>query len=204
LNDNEDLEICERILASIMLAYRPIHLEELVSIAGLPEELSDDQGSLEELVGLCGSFLIIREGIIYFVHQSAKDYLNTHADHPEIFPYGRVEEHGRIVSRLLQVMSNTLQRDIYELHDPGCSIEQVSSPYPDPLSSIRYACVYWIDHLCEIDRSLHHQAGLYDNGTIDLFLKKHFLHWLEALSLMRSISSGVVMIKKLENLLTVR
>ena len=214
LNDGEDLEICKRILASITLAYRPIHLEELVSIAGIPEELLDDQGSLEELVGLCGSFLIIREGIIYFVHQSAKDYLNTHVD-PEIFPHGRAEEHCRIVSQLLQIMSNTLQRDIYKLRDPGYSIEQVNSAGPsysieqvksvdqDPLARIRYACVYWIDHLCEIDSNLYDRVGLCDSGIIDIFLKKHFLHWLEALSLMRSMSNGVVMIRKLENLLSV-
>jgi hypothetical protein len=43
-----------------------------------------------------------------------------------------------------------------------------------------------------------------DNGTIDVFLKKHFLHWLKALSLMKSISSAVTAIKKLEILLAVR
>ena len=45
--------------------------------------------------------------------------------------------------------------------------------------------------------------GLYDNGTIDVFLRKHFLHWLEALSLIKGISDGVLAIAKLIDLLTV-
>jgi hypothetical protein len=49
----------------------------------------------------------------------------------------------------------------------------------------------------------HNGIGLCDNGTIDVFLKKHFLHWLEGLSLMKSISDGVFAIAKLIGLLTV-
>jgi hypothetical protein len=202
LNDSEDVEFCRRILASVTLVYRPIQLEELISTASLPEELSDDLQSLEELVELCGSFLIIRESIIYFVHQSAKDYLTVNAK-LEIFPSGRAEVHWGIVSRSLQVMSDTLRRDIYDLREPGTPIDKVNSVDPDPLSRIRYACVYWIDHLCEIESGPHDQVDLCNDGTTQMFLKKHFLHWLEALSLMRSISSGVVMVGKLQNWLRV-
>jgi hypothetical protein len=202
LNDSEDFKLCRQILASITLAYRPIQLKELIWIAGLPDELSDDLQLLEELVELCGSFLIIREGIIYFVHQSAKDYLSTHAD-PEIFPDGRIEVQWGIVLRSLQVMSDTLRRDIYNLQDPGTSIDQVISPDPDPLAQIQYACVYWISHLCDIDSSSRNQVGLHDGETVHMFLKKHFLHWLEALSLVGSVSSGMVMLGKLENWLRV-
>jgi hypothetical protein len=201
-SDSEDLELCKQILASSTLAYRPIRLEELISIANLPDEFSNDQESLKELVGLCGSFLIIRKGIIYFVHQSAQDYLIEDAS-LEIFPHGRAEAQKRIVSRALQAMSPILRRDIYSLQDPGRSIEEIKPPDPDPLTPIRYACVYWIDHLCEIE-SGHDGVCLRDNGKINVFLKEHFLYWLEALSLMRSMSSAVAAIRKLENLLVVR
>jgi hypothetical protein len=46
-------------------------------------------------------------------------------------------------------------------------------------------------------------VGLCDDGAIDAFLRKHFLHWLEALSLMKAISDGVLAIAKLIGLLTV-
>jgi len=172
-------------------------LEELLLIAEFSKALMDD---IRQLVELCGSFLIFRGNAIYFVHQSAKEYLNKSE---KIFPQGRKEEESIIVSRLVQGMSDALGRDVYSLRDPGCLIEQVNYPVPDTLARIRYACVYWIDHLCEIDSSLLDRVGLCDSGRIHKFLKTHFLHWLEALSLMKSISSGVTMIRKLENLLAV-
>ena len=199
---NSDIaDLCKRILASIAIVYQPITLKELTSLVEMLENMSDDLESLGEIIGLCGSFLTIREGTIYFVHQSAKDYLVEHAS-AEIFLDGRTEEQQRIVSQSIKAMDKALQRDIYNLRHPGCSIDKVEHPDPDPLAPIRYACVYWVDHLCEI-KSSHNKVGLYDNGTIDVFLRKHFLYWLEALSLIKGISDGVLAIAKLIGLLTV-
>ena len=145
MKDKEDLEICKQILAAVVLAYRPTHFKELNSIVSLPEELLDDMASLEELVGLCGSFLTIREGFIYVVHQSAKEYLSTHAE-PNIFPNGRMEVQCKILSRSLQVMSDTLREDICTLRDTGWPIGRIGiigSINLDPLAKNRYACVYW-------------------------------------------------------------
>jgi len=196
------LSCASKILASITLAYRPIHLEELVPIAGLPEEVSSDEGSIKGIVELCGSFLVIRDGIIYFVHQSTKNYFDTPRVKSKIALGGPAEGHCTIVSRSLEAMNNKLQRDIYKLQHLGSPIADVKAPDLDPLASIRYACVYWIDHLCEIE-SGHDGVGLCDNGMIDVFLKEHFLHWLEALSLMRNLSDSVFAIAKLIGLLTV-
>ena len=198
-SDNADL--CKQILALIAIVYQPITLKELTSLVEMLEDMSSDLESLGEIIGLCGSFLTIREGTIYFVHQSAKDYLVQHAS-AEILPDGRTIEQHRIVSQSIKAMDKALQRDVYGLRHPGCSIDKVEHPDPDPLAPIRYACVYWVDHLCEI-KSGHDGVGLCDNGTIDVFLRKHFLHWLEALSLIKGISDGVLAIAKLISLLTV-
>jgi hypothetical protein len=88
------------------------------------------------------------------------------------------------------------------LRHPVCFIDKVEHPDPDPLAPIQYACIYWIDHLCKI-KSSYDKVSLYDNGTINVFLRKHFLHWLEALSLIKGISDGVLAITKLIGLLTV-
>jgi hypothetical protein len=149
-------------------------LEELASFVDIPDGVSGDYEALAEIIGLCGSFLTLRERTISFVHQSAKDYLVKHAS-AEIFLDGRTEEQQRIVSRSIEAMDKALQRDVYGLRHPGCSIDKVEHPDPDPLAPIRYACVYWVDHLCKI-KSSYDEVGLYDNGTIDVFLRKHLLH----------------------------
>jgi NACHT domain len=203
IQQSEDKSLCLQVLSISTLACRPFHLLELVALADLPEEVSCSQENVREIIYMCGSFLTIREDTIYFIHQSAKDYLSGNPVEHLIFPSGRTAVHRRIVSQSLQHMDEKLDRDIYNLRDAGISIDQVMSPHPDPLSQIRYACVYWIDHLCKMDSSSHDQYGLCDNGRIATFLEKHFLHWLEALSLLRRVSEGILSMDKLEGLLQV-
>jgi hypothetical protein len=183
---------CMQVLRTSTLAYRPFNWLELA--AALPKDIPGEQEDLEKIIRMCGSFLTVRDNTIYFVHQSAKDFLSTH---PFIFPNGKTEVHHTMASRSLQIMDEKLHKDIYRQRHPGISIDQVKSVNTDSLAQIQYACAYWINHVYEIDPSLHDRIHL----EIHIFLKKHFLHWLEALSLMRHMSSGVAMIKKLESLL---
>ena len=191
----EDPKYCKCVLSTVTLAYEPLHLSGLETLTGLPKRVR-----LSEVIKKCASFLTVRDDIVYPVHQSAKDFLTIDAE-SEILPNGHAEGHLMIASQSLHAMSKTLRRDIYRLVEPGRLITQVDYPVPDPLTRIRYACLHWIDHLCETDRDLYDQVGLCNNGTVDLFLKTHLLHWLEALSLLRNMSSGVTMIRKLEKLL---
>ena len=107
-----------------------------------------------------------------------------------------------IFSRSREIMSRTLRRDIYGLHSPGFLIDKVKQPDRDPLSAASYSCVYWVDHLCNI-KTGHDEIGLGDNGIFHVFLKEHFLHWMEALSLLKSISSSILTVNKLKTFLKV-
>ena len=193
-------EFCKTVLSISTLAYRPLHLSELTALADWPKDISFEKEDLKKIIFTCGSFLTIQGDNIYFIHQTAKEYLSGN---PVIFSKGEKEVHHTIVLRSLDEMEK-LHKDMYNLRDPGISIDEDKPLPPDPLAQVRYACVHWIDHLCEIASSSYDQVGLYDNGKIHKFLKEHFLHWMEALSLTRSMSNGVVTIRKLEDLLAVR
>jgi len=41
----------------------------------MPDDIPDNLESLEEIIKVCGSFLTLRKQIVYFVYQSAKDFL---------------------------------------------------------------------------------------------------------------------------------
>jgi hypothetical protein len=183
-----------------MIVYRPITLEELTSLTERLGDMADDLESLQEIISLCGSFLTIRQGTIYFVHQSAKDILFTKA-FDEIFPSGEKEVHYTIFSRSLQVMYKTLRRDMYSLGALGYPAEQVKQPDPDPLAASCYSRIYWIDHLCAWNAD--HSIILQDRGAVHDFLRKKYLYWLEALSLCNGMSKGVVSISRLEALIQV-
>ncbi|RAL17437.1 WD40 repeat-like protein [Aspergillus homomorphus CBS 101889] len=200
ISRSDDAEICKSILGVVASVYRPITLDELASCMDLPEEVREDEGTLVEVIELCGSFLTLRGRTITLVHQSAKDFLIGDAV-DEIFPDKQQESvHSSICFKSLQVIQ-TLRRDIYGLVAPGYAIDRVRQPDPDPLVAARYACVYWVDHLAKCSPRQLAQMNFQDNGPIGMFFCQDYLHWLEALSLLGSLTQGVASILKLENLL---
>ena len=105
---NSDIaDLCTRILALMAIIYRPITLLELTSLVDALNDMAEDLDSLREIIGLCGSFLTVRGDTVYFVHQSAKDFLLINAVN-EIFPFGLEEAHYTVFSRSLKAMSKTL------------------------------------------------------------------------------------------------
>jgi hypothetical protein len=107
--------------------------------------------------------------------------------------------HYNLVESCLMAMSNTLRGDICGLQMPGATASEVDRSLVDlhlP-DYVQYACRYWIDHLQQSD------IELYDNGQLHEFLEKHFLHWLEARSLIGSMPNGVVIVRTLESMLIV-
>lgn len=198
--------LCKRILSVAALASRPLSLAELRILAGFDSSRINDQ-AMERLVNKCGSFLTIRDCTVYFVHQSAKDHLILDKPtQPIIFSSGHGEVHYTILFHSLRAMTLMLKENIYTLPHPGSHIDEIETPDPDPLAAIRYSCAHWIDHLCNgiSDNSTpKHQDCLDDAGPVFVFLRAHFLHWVEALSLLQKISDNVSSLKKLEILLKV-
>ncbi|KAH8821891.1 hypothetical protein F5884DRAFT_105145 [Xylogone sp. PMI_703] len=189
---NDDL--CKQVLTTMTVTYRPITLNELTVLAGIPQ-YSNDIETLREAVELCGSFLTIRGNTVYFIHQSAKEFLATTAS-DTISPSGLGYSHYIIFSKSIHAMYETLRRDIYDIRSPGCLISQIEPPKPDPLASIRYSCVYWARHLSAFasDKDEKSWDASEVSRIIDQFLRQKYLHWLEALSLLRMVPNGVVSI----------
>ncbi|QYS94432.1 hypothetical protein H0G86_001763 [Trichoderma simmonsii] len=207
---------CRLLLSTAAVAYRPLQLDELALLADIQDGDSDklqlgveavEPQFITELVKLCGSFLTILNGIVYIIHQSAKEFLTGSASRI-LFPFGINETHHDIFWKSLQIMSDVLRRDIYGLVNPTFPVDKIQERSPDPLVGVYYSCVYWVDHLEEAEQTMKQRgdAGLsndlWDKGIVHMFLKKKTLYWLEALSLKRNISSGVLAVAKLEQLLS--
>ena len=189
IRESEEVVLCKSILAVVSAVYRPVTLNELTSLVEMPYSVAGDYEALSEIIGLCGSFLTLREHTISFVHQSAKGFLIEKA-YNEIYPSGIERMHHTTFSGSLQVMSENLERDVYGLGAPGFLIDQVKQLDSDPLSSAQYSCVYWIDHLLDCNPTRNAPNDLQDGGSVDKFLRQSYLYWLEALSLCRSMSEG--------------
>ena len=196
-----DSKACRQILAVVSLSFRPIALPELTSLIELPNTVQEnDLETLMEIIKNCGSFLTIRDDIVYFVHQSAKDFLLEETK-GEIFPLGLHQKHQMMLSRSIEIMSRKLSRNIYNLQHPGVLIDQVHRPQPDPLAAAAYSCVNWVDHLLKTESDDYLQDE--GEGMIEKFLRQHYLHWVEALSLLRCIPQGARALAKLHRKLHV-
>ncbi|PHH49640.1 Vegetative incompatibility protein HET-E-1 [Ceratocystis fimbriata CBS 114723] len=194
INQSEDKELYNDILARALVVYRPITLKELRVLIVDLGALEDEE--IKEVINSCGSLLATHNDVVSFVHQSAKDYLLSEAL-GEIVPFGIEDQHQRILVRSLDVLCKTLKRDIYHLQAPGRLISEISAPNPDPLAAIHYACTFWIDHLHDSPASVVTS----ENDRILALFKGKYLQWLEALGLLRSVYTGVRAIGKLESCL---
>ncbi|RFU77684.1 hypothetical protein TARUN_4543 [Trichoderma arundinaceum] len=180
----KDRTRCLAILSAMALAYQPIQMVELPALIGFKDKTPRLE-NVAKLVRKCGSFLTIRDGTVYFIHQSAKDYL-VDAGYDRLFKYGYAVVHRELFSRSLDAMSSnaSLRRNMYSLSHPGVVLHEITLPDPDPLANIRYSF-----DIVEGVEQIHE------------FFKCYLLNWLEALSLMKRMQSGIVSFQTLLGLL---
>src|SRR5262249_24432719 len=70
IRDSEDAKLCKRILGVVSTVYRPITVDELASFVDMPGCVFGNYKALSKIIGLCGSFLTLRERTVSFIHQS--------------------------------------------------------------------------------------------------------------------------------------
>ena len=194
-----DPQYCKEVLGAVVLAYRPVTLSELTVLADLPS------GIAQSIVRKCGSFLTTKRETVYLIHQSAKDYLDQ-IYNSNIQPAGIGSGHAIIGRRSINNMMDLkrdsglpiLKQDIYDSGEFGFWPYPTIPPKPDPLAPIRYSCVFWAAHLCfDNGKSAESKQELADYGAVHTFFNERFLFWLESLSLLGSISDGLVSMSSL-------
>lgn len=201
--EKRESELCESILGITVLAYQPLRLQELATLASFKGNLTRPS-TLQSLIHNCGSFLTVKDEIVYFIHQSSKEYLtNNNAAQSTLFPNGVKEIHHKMAMHSINAMEQKLCRNIYKLDNHAILLADIKTPEPDPLISLRYPCSHWLQHICDsiaISENTKDQAILND-AKILTFLKEHILHWLEVMSLMRNPPGGIPYISRFRGLL---
>ncbi|EGX50850.1 hypothetical protein AOL_s00054g936 [Orbilia oligospora ATCC 24927] len=193
----ENPRLCLVILSTMAIAYRPLQLAELTALTELESDPTEPD-MIEALVKDCGSFLTVRQNTIYFVHQSAKDFLLEENSFANFFSGRPKYIHYSMFSYSLQAMSKSLRKNIYSLPRPEFEVNNdLKIPELDPLASVRYSCTHWVGHFLEGNYGDNCFSNNDDYHTILNFLQKHFLHWVEALSLMGMSAEGLKMIESL-------
>jgi hypothetical protein len=135
-------QYCKDVLRAVTVVFRPLRLEEIVVVAGLPSNLFDHCQAVADLVSHCGSFLTINQDTVSLIHLSAKDYLIS-GNGRHMFDGAAVEEHGRVTYRLLGAMRSLLRRDVYGLERLGAQTTELTRRIETSiLTQNAYACEY--------------------------------------------------------------
>lgn len=187
-------DACGPVLRHMLTVYEPLTLSELSSLTVEIEDLSPEE--VKTVVQLCGSFLTLRAGKIYFVHQSAKDFLlSKECDPSVVSDKGITAAHHSLLSRSLSLMEDTLRYNMCQI-SPGTPATEVI--WNESLDIIRYPCIFWIEHACDALKNPSLSARiLSDEGMAFEFLKSHLLRWFEYLALARRVTGGFSSLRKL-------
>jgi hypothetical protein len=195
--DKQDLaRLFKRIVGSIVILF------DSLPSAALTKLLAVSSTEVNRTLELLHSVLDVSHdeiSPIQLFHHSFRDFLLDEARCPD--PQFRIDEiaaHNDLFVHCLKLMSEHLRKDMCSLRFPGALTSEVEKSKVEkclPLD-IQYACRYWVSHLQRGNVVLH------DIGQVYTFLKAHFLHWLEALSLIGKMSEGVHMATELSKYLS--
>jgi hypothetical protein len=139
---------------------------------------------------------------VRLLHLSFREFLvDTSKKDKSPFWVDQRVTHEKLASNCLELMSSPdgLRQNMFGLQ-PGTLRSDINGEkVTNHLSlELQYACRYWIYHLKQSKRDIT------DGDITHLFLQKHFLSWLEAMSLMRESSRCVHLLDNLYALVSVR
>ncbi|KAF1976519.1 vegetative incompatibility protein HET-E-1 [Bimuria novae-zelandiae CBS 107.79] len=205
LFDEEDEEDRERwacefrdIVGSIVVLETPLSTASLARLLNISkDDVSCRLDSLHSVLSIPD-----RDDIpVRLLHLSFREFL-VDASKKEKSPFWVDERarHERLASHCLQLMSGTdgLRQNMCDLQPGNLRGEVDEGRITSHLSpELQYACRYWVYHLKQSQRYVG------DKATADTFLHKHFLHWLEAMSLIGDTNKCVSLLETLSTLVEV-
>ena len=112
------------------------------------------------------------------------------------------EGHEMLALKCLEQMNRSLKYNICEVPKELTISRRETTNSPDNRKKIpealKYSCIYWASHFFEAQLS-----GVDLIDALDTFLHKHLLHWIECLSELGELQTGIPSLKSVATALTV-
>jgi hypothetical protein len=179
--------------ALVMLA-TPIPAISLASLLDL--EMDEVEWCLSQLHAVLDITIPLKpREPIRLLHKSFRDFLLS-ADEAGTSQYRADERemHHKLAKKCIRRMELGLKQDICDVQQLGRFLDEIDKNVVNEKipADLEYACLYWVHHFVRSERCLD------DNDCT--FLYEHFLHWLEALSLLGHIPEAGIAIRGLAGL----
>ena len=137
------------------------------------------------------------------LHLSFSEFLTSQELQNQPFGVNSPHTHGILLNKCLGLLSKPSPQGLCEnmcnLSYPGQPRRELGHDIVQGRlpPAMQYACRYWTHH------AQHSGTEIRDDGEVHNFLQKHFLHWLEALSLINKISEVIGYVSILQSLMSV-
>ena len=184
----------QKIIGVIILLANPLSLSSLAELLETPErQISIQLKLLHSVLNIPSDPKLP----IRILHLSFHDYLVDECTKSRKatsqFWVDKKEKHDLIACQCLTVMGRYLRKNICDLPNYGTNRTEI---HPASIArflppALQYACHYWVYHLTQssaISKSLEQVLP---------FLKEHFLHWLESMSILGISSEAIVAVNLL-------
>lgn len=182
----------KEIIGVVVLLVTPL------SINALAQLLDKDTDYINYHLDLLHSVLAVPNNLdapVRLLHVSFRDFLlDSEGKSSGPFLIDEKEAHENITIQCLKVMTQSLQKDIFKLSDHNIHRAEINMHAVHHLlpQELHYSCHHWAQHLTQSKdpARLLHDAFL--------FLEKHFLHWVEVMSILGAVSKVVGVIYTLQ------
>lgn len=200
LSHKEKAEVAEEfrtIVGTIIILANPLSIIALSHLVGISKEIIANRlETLHSVLNVSTSLHIP----IRLLHLSFRDFLldpETRDKTP--LWIDEKQAHAKAAEHCLRLL-DSLKSDTCDLKHPGIRSANIPRAKVDACLSkeIQYACLHWVEHVRQSE------AKLVDGGQVSEFLFRHFLHWLEVLSLMGKARDIISLVKALQMCVEVR
>ncbi|PIG87074.1 hypothetical protein AARAC_004286, partial [Aspergillus arachidicola] len=181
-----------RIVGAIVLLYSPLSAVSLAKLICFDKvKVQGRLSSLQSVVSVPKDC----DAPIQLLHLSFREFLVDRSASGRFWINERAGN-TQLAEDCLQCMRQQLHRDICHLSHPGVKKNEIEKGILERYISpeLRYACRYWIRHL------ENSEPSAIDWTLLEDFLRSHFLHWLEVMSLFGWISETIHNITVLQSL----
>ncbi|KAF2149444.1 hypothetical protein K461DRAFT_315461 [Myriangium duriaei CBS 260.36] len=183
-----------KVVGTIVLAFEPISASTVETFHEIR------QCDITAILDSLHSILDVPEPVdspIRPFHLSFHDYLVSDKQHSEWFWIDEHGSHSRMASRCLDLLSDNLLQNPFNVQDPGTQridLERSTILEAIPVH-IAYACRYWAKHLELSNRPVQ------DDDEVHRFLKTRLAFWVETSGWLGFVTDCLAMVQSISSLL---
>ncbi|KLO18821.1 WD40 repeat-like protein [Schizopora paradoxa] len=220
--DDEYLEAAKFVLATIVLAKAPLETADVAGFLAIQDSSTavDPLSFVQSVVEAFSSVISIRmsDKRLQVCHATFAEFILVEGrmratiqeliitdkkredqETLESYTIRRSEQGARLAQSCLTVMNNKLTfnigriRSSYYLNDDIHDLDTIVEEHIRIHPSLLYSCQYWSEHLIEVDAECGQIMPILLH-LLTVFLNTHILHWLEVLSLTKTVHRGAYLL----------